>query len=167
MRKYIKAPLFISLLVIAVAVFAVVSQASAYTPPGQSSDNATDVIIWHGDSANITLSGNVTANVTGDLNVNIPGLGDDIENAAEAAAVAMMAQLLDMLKMVIEACIVVAVNFFAYHYRDRWLFVAAGFALMLYGFGLWDDYYYLSILLVMTGIYNLGKAGWDKKAWER
>lgn len=51
--------------------------AMAYTPPGQSSDNATDIILWHGD--NLTIA---SVNAT----VAITGLGGALTAAGEAGA---------------------------------------------------------------------------------
>jgi len=53
----------------------------AYTPPNQSSDNATDIILWHGDNVTIE-SANVTGGieVTGD--VTITGLTESNESIA-------------------------------------------------------------------------------------
>lgn len=46
------------------------SVAMAYTPPTQFSDNATNVVLWHGDTANVSLS-NVNVNLTGSPTVNM------------------------------------------------------------------------------------------------
>lgn len=165
MRRY-RTLISIAMIVILVTIVAV-RGVRAYTPPGQSSDNATDVIIWHGDSANVTLSGSANITLSGSANITIPGLDKDLEDAAKAGADELAAKLLAMLQIIMEAAIVFSINYFAYRFRDRWVCVAGGFALILYGFTLWNDWWYLSILLVLVGIYNLGKSWGDKKAWER
>lgn len=64
-----------------------VTSAYAYTPPGQSSDNATDIILWHGDNVTIE-SANITGGVeiTGDVEitgeVEITGLTESNESIA-------------------------------------------------------------------------------------
>ena len=59
----------------------------AYTPPGQSSDNATDIILWHGDnvtieSANITGGVEITGDVVVTGEVEITGLTESNERIA-------------------------------------------------------------------------------------
>jgi hypothetical protein len=39
--------------------------------------------------------------------------------------------------------------------------------LVIYGFSLWVDIWYLSIILVLWGLYNLVKTWKDKDYWER
>jgi len=64
------------------------SIAYAYTPPGQSSDNASDVILWYGDNqtANLTIeSANLTLladNFTVSGNLTITGLTESNESIA-------------------------------------------------------------------------------------
>lgn len=62
-------PIIIIIAVFTAALFAAVcipEKAYAFDPPTQGSDNATDVVLWHGDNSTITIqSGNVT--VTLDL----------------------------------------------------------------------------------------------------
>ena len=68
---------------------AVATPALAFTSPAQGTDNATDVILWHGD--NITIeSGNITitsANLTGSVGltgeVEVTGLTDTLSDIAD------------------------------------------------------------------------------------
>jgi uncharacterized membrane protein YozB (DUF420 family) len=66
-----------------------------------------------------------------------------------------------------EIFLIIFVNFMAYLFRERWLCVLGGFALVIYGFSLWVDIWYLSIILVLWGLYNLVKTWKDKDYWER
>src|SRR3972149_12085047 len=111
--------------------------AMAYSPPDQSSDNVTDVIIWHGDTANVTLTGSANVTLSGSANITIPGLREDMEAAAIAAVDELAVKIMGLLKLVFEGLIVLMINYFAYRFRDRWLCVAGGFALMIYGFMAW------------------------------
>ena len=72
--------LIIAILIITLALVA--TPASAYTPPGQGTDNATDVILWYGNNLTIA-NGNLT--IIG-ANVTIDGLEDAITAAGEAQA---------------------------------------------------------------------------------
>lgn len=67
--------LLILVLILAIALPAI--PAFAFTEPSQGTDNATDVIIWHGD--NLTIS-----DVTIDGEVTIAGLTDSLDDAAES-----------------------------------------------------------------------------------
>ena len=64
----------------------------AYTPPEQGSENATDIIIWHGD--NITIE---SANLTG--TITIDSLEDALVAAAEAHAAAVAEDFLTLIIM--------------------------------------------------------------------
>lgn len=65
------------LLILLMIVMALIPvSAYAYTPPGQGTDNATDVILWNGD--NVTIE---TANLTG--TVSISGLNNQLETISE------------------------------------------------------------------------------------
>lgn len=79
----------------------------------------------------------------------------------------VLPKVMPLIMYLIGAIIVLLLNYFAYRFGERWLFIAGGFSLMAYGFSLWHYIPYLSILLVITGIYHLGKAKWDKKAWNK
>ena len=77
-------------IVLLLAVFISGAPAYAFDPPEQSTDNATDIILWHGDnltiaSANLTIeSANIT--VTGEVEVSgdveLTGFVDSMESIA-------------------------------------------------------------------------------------
>jgi hypothetical protein len=159
--KLIYSGIIITAIVILGLLFS--ASALAYSPPDQSSDNATDVIIWHGDSANITLSGNIT--VSGNATITIPGLQDDMKAAMTTLVNVLAVQALALLERLIELGIVFSIAYFAYRFRDRPLFIASGIALCLYGWSIWHTFRDLSILLFLIGAYQFSKAGWDKDSW--
>ena len=48
-------------------------------------------------------------------------------------------------------------------WRRTWLlYVLAGFAWVLYGFGYWTTNHYMSIILVLVGIFCFAGAKWDR-----
>ena len=50
--------------------------------------------------------------------------------------------------------VVVFLSVLAYWHRDKLLYLLAGAACLLFGFGFWSTATYLSILVVMLGMYN-------------
>ena len=62
-------------LLLAILPLLVAYPAFAYSPPGQGTDNATDIILWHGD--NVTIE---SANLTG--TVEVSGLNDTLDDIA-------------------------------------------------------------------------------------
>ena len=58
--------------------------------------------------------------------------------------------------------ITLMLTFFAYWHRDRALYVLCGLALIAYGFFYFTSSGYLSILLVLFGIFSFIKAWWDR-----
>jgi hypothetical protein len=47
----------------------------------------------------------------------------------------------------------------AYWHRDRLLYILAGFGFLIFGFDYWTTNYWLSIIIVLAGIYSFMKAG--------
>lgn len=113
--------------------------ALAYDLPTQGSDNATDIILWHGDSANVTLS------------------GFDIETAITDAATSIVNEVSDSLTTVLGFIVSVLVTFglaiLAYWRGDKPLFFLSGIAFMIYGFTYWSTSEVYSIVLVVVGIF--------------
>lgn len=51
----------------------------------------------------------------------------------------------------------------AYWHRDPWLYVGAGFTLIIYGLRYTGDDSYLSWFLIAIGAYSFFKAMWERK----
>lgn len=49
------------------------------------------------------------------------------------------------------------INVLAYWHRDKFLYLLAGFACLLFGFEFWGTSTYLSLLIGVLGIYNFFK----------
>jgi len=64
--------------------------------------------------------------------------------------------------LILEVAIVALFTILAFWHRDRLLYIISGFAWIVFGFSFWTTSHYLSILLVLGGIYNFIKAKWDK-----
>jgi len=58
---------------------------------------------------------------------------------------------------IVAGCIMIFINILAYWHRDKWLYLLAGFACLLFSFSFWSTSAYLSILLACLGIYNFFK----------
>jgi hypothetical protein len=147
-----------------VLIVLLASPVMAYDPPSQDSSNATDVIIWHGDTSNVTIISN-NVSVSGPVTVVVQGAEEAAEKAAIAFAREIGAQLMALFWVILEAVIVFLLAHFAYRYGDRFLFWFAGFAVFFYGVFMFSDIYYLSVLVMAFGLYTLYKAKFDKKSW--
>jgi hypothetical protein len=132
--------------------------AKAFSEPVQGTDNATDVVLWYGE--NFTIQ-------SGELNINITGLPEAISDALEKYNNAASQRLNDIYIKVLEFLLVMSMILMSYIFKDRWLCVGAGFAMMLYGWHIWKDIPYFSVILVIWGLYNLSRAKYDRKAWLR
>jgi len=138
MKRSIFAILLLSfLLLVAVPVY-------AYSPPGQGTDNATDIIIWHGDTANVTAVAAVT----------VAGLEDAMVAAADEIA--------DQLGIISVAWLLTVFLFgmalLAYIGKDRPLFAVAGFGFVINGFAFLSTSIWTCILMVLAGIFLVIRA---------
>lgn len=105
-------------------------QVFAFDPPLQdTSANATDIILWHGDDATI--------------NLNTDGL-EDIIGVSVASIIGFCLLL-----------VIVIIGFWRY---DRLMLIIGGFGFVIFGFSLWSSIWYLSITTVIAGIYMVFKA---------
>lgn len=165
MNKRILSAVIITMLLLSLFV----SPVMAYDSPIQDSDNATDIILWHGDTGNITILSNnvsITNPVTVTATVEIKDTDAAMEKAMIAFAKEIGAQLAALFWIVLEAIAVFYLVYLAYRFGDRYLYWFAGFGLGAYGvLVIWDKVYYLGVLLVVTGAYTLYKAKFDKRAW--
>ncbi len=136
----------------------------AFDEPTQSTDNATDVILWYGENQTISVAGNVTLStvpITWSSNLTvtgIPELNDTISTVSE--------NIIDELETINASFIILALLFFvtilAYWHRDKILYVVAGLLFIVTGFGfsttIVSDMMLLEISLVITGIAIVFKA---------
>jgi hypothetical protein len=120
----------------------------AFTPPTTVSDNASSVVLWHGD--NVTLS-NVTVNIT--------GLQTSLVAASQAHATAITQGINSIVNQVEAFLFVLFITILAYWHRDKWLYILSGFILIIYGFSLGSTNLLYSIIFVLAGIYSFIKLG--------
>lgn len=59
--------------------------------------------------------------------------------------------------LIVTGFIVIFFNVLAYWHRDKWLYVLAAFACLLFAFDLWSTSAPMSILMAFLGIYNFVK----------
>lgn len=180
MSKYGKVILIaLGVVICLYAVVVTAGEVHAYDLPVQSG-NVTDVILWYGDNVTANVTAIVTANLTGGLELGgnltlaIPSLSEDLESAAIAHAEEIMDRVETLIAQYFQtifiAVVILVMHYFAYRYREKWLCMIAGFAMILWAFPLWStypDYWYMSILLVLVGMYDMAKVKYDKKGWVR
>ena len=154
MKRLVSIGLLLFILISVGLIFDYNVPAHAFTPPGQGTDNATDVILWQGD--NVTLT---AANVTITDNITIT----DLQVALIAAAEAQTEDIGEIADTVIGFILVLVFAGLAYWHRDRLLYIIAGLAFITYGFSYLSTSIYISILLVLLGAYSFLKAWLDRK----
>jgi hypothetical protein len=125
-----------------------------FNPPSQSSDNATDVVLWHGDNLTIqNISGELTLNVTG-LQLSLSDIGNKIDTNTKSINSEIDNQMKKM-GLFFLLCFIVILGFWR---GDRVMLVIGGFGMAIYGFSLWTSYQWLSIIAVIAGVYLTIKA---------
>jgi len=151
--KQAKIVIIAALIVVSVIFGVMAVKVFAYDEPAQGTDNATDIIIWHGD--NLTIE-----------NITIEGLEDALVAAAIAQTDASTAAQSTLLTTIIGFVIVILLAVLAYWHREMLLYIISGLAFMIYGFSYTDTSVYISALLVIAGIYTFIKAGVSKRGNE-
>lgn len=100
-------------------------------------------------SANLTLtSGNVT----------ITGLEEAITTAATSISDSITQQITDWTELIVALVIMLGLAAIAYFGRDRALLLLPGLAFMFYGFDYWTTDWKFSVLMVIVGIFFIGRA---------
>lgn len=133
---------------IVLGILAAAPQVAAYAPPGQSSDNATDVILWHGDSANVTIASLQTAMeagatvISGSMDDLVDAFDDAVTNALTLAFMFSLAVL-------------------AYWRWDKPLFLLSGAAFIIRGVAFFTDWY-LCVTFVLAGMFLVARAFTDR-----
>ncbi len=133
----------VSVAVLLIAGIFMAAPALAFDPPAQGTDNATDVVIWHGDSQNITLSSD-------DLNTAITGIGTTLDTTITNA-------VSDMLGNLVILIIIFALAYLGYRFDQRLLFFS-GLAALVYGYSYSSTSTYYSIIIVLAGIFFIASA---------
>lgn len=131
----------------------------AYSPPNQGTDNATDIILWQGDTANVSITAaNLTVKgdgyflLTGEL--EIAHLQDAI--VAGADEIADQLGILSVTWMLFLFLFGLAV--LAYIGKDRGLFLIAGLGFLVQGFTFISTSITACILMVLAGIFVVLRA---------
>jgi len=115
----------------------VTSPVMAYTPPEQSTDNATDIILWHGDSANVSVT---SANVTIiSANITIVDLETALTNAGEVSASIIATAVATVLGEGLVFLIIAAFVALVFWQRNVFLYLLAVPILTVYGFAFATD----------------------------
>lgn len=116
----------------------------------------------------VTYADNVTAvssdNFTIGFTANLTSVQDAFTAASEAHAYIIAANQLSIFNSVLGAILVLFINILAYWHKERWLYVLAGFAFILYGFSYFSTNSYIGILLVLAGLYNFVIKAWLQRA---
>ena len=115
--------LTVILLVVLAALFSVMP-ALAFTPPTQSTDNATDTINWYGQTQNITIS---SANLT------IAGLQTALTAASQAGAQVIADDMTDIALQVSALVLVILISALAFCKKDDFLYLLSVPVDMVYG----------------------------------
>lgn len=115
-------------------------------------------------SVDIIFSDNITIeSINGNLTLTINDLEDAMSNALEAQAETLIAGATTLLEYMVMFIILLAFTAFGYWHRDKVLIMFSGFGFIIYGFTLWGDYWWLSMLTVGAGIYLVFKAFWERR----
>lgn len=93
------------LVIVAVLLLALLpTSVMAYTPPSQSSDNATDVILWNGDNVTIE-SANLTGTVSLSGTLAVTDLNDTVEDIADDYRSLLMVAFIVILALVTKSIV--------------------------------------------------------------
>lgn len=157
--------LLIALVIISISIAVPVM---AFTPPTQdSTDNATDVILWWGDNVTIT-SANLTVT---SANITIDNLEDDLTAAAEAGADIIAGAINDLVANIISLIIALAITGLAF-WKNRLFYYIIGVPVDLtYGLSyaatnnVASAQWVMGIIIAVIGISLLFYAGVE--AWKR
>ena len=117
----------------------IASPAYAFTPPTQGTDNATDVVLWHGGSANVTLTMN-------DFTENAKYIADTISEAISDAASSFAT-------LIISLVVMLGLAGLGYWRGDRGLFLVSSLGFLVYGFSYWSASWQFSLLMVLAGMF--------------
>jgi hypothetical protein len=120
----------------------------AFDPPVQdTSENATDVILWLSD--NITIE-----SISGNLALTIEGLND----AVNISTVSIREEIASQVQGFIVFILLLFIIILGFWRFDRVMLLIGGLGLMLYGFSLWNAIQWLSIIAFVGGFYIFIKA---------
>ncbi len=143
----------------------VASPAFAFTPPSQGSDNATDVVLWHGD--NLTLN-NVTLNpvqfsggvaLTG--NFTVLGFDDAVIAASDNLSVTLKNSFEDKFDDLLLFLMIAAFAALVFWQKNAFLYLAAVPVLMVYGLSMaagetvYSSKWVLGVVIAVIGTFCL------------
>jgi len=144
-----KLTVLLMLLVLTMTIL-VTGTALAYTPPGQGTDNATDIIIWYGD--NITIE---SANLTGELTIT------DLTVASEAGAQVIADEITSIWNGFIIFLLAVTISALAFWQKNVFLYLLAAPVNIVYGLNLASDadvastQWVLGVVVAIIGMFCL------------
>ena len=129
-----------------------VTPALAYTMPGQGTDNATDIILWHGDTANISIT---SANMT------IVSLETALTAAGEAQAQVIADNQTVIADKYILLLLVALFTALLFWQKNAFLYLVGSVVLMAYGLSFAADNTVMSaswivgMMIAVVGTYLL------------
>jgi len=133
-------------LIILLLLLILATPVHAFDIPTQGTDNATDNVLWHADTANISiLNGTIT----------ITGLETALTNSMEGAADEIADQLGTISLIWAVLAFLFGMAFLAYCGKDRLLFLVAGLGFFIEGFTFISTKIELCILMVLAGVFIL------------
>jgi len=141
--------------VLVIALTAGAGTAFAYDSPGQSTDNATDIILWYGD--NLTIE-------SGNLTLTVVGLEDALVEATEAQATIITNNQTAIANQYLALLVVALVIALVFWQRTLFLYMLAVPVSMVYGLTLAADsdngssLWVAGIIIAVIGTYCLFKA---------
>ena len=142
--------------VVAIILMGILTPSTAYAfDPLDPTDNATAQYIFT-DNFTVTLEGLLQGEYT------ITGLESAITTAGVASVQVLADSLQDRLADIFAFALPIFLTVIAVWRRTWLLYVPAGFAWVLYGFGYWPTSHYMSIILVLVGIFCFAGAKWDR-----
>lgn len=130
------------LFIILILTFVTATPVMSYDVPGQSTDNATDVIIWHGDTGNVTITDFETA----------------IDSGAQVIADEMSATVTSVSALVITILTLFGLAAIGYSRGDKWLLMLSGLGFIIYGLSYFDTTWYIAVILIGAGIAIFSRA---------
>ncbi len=138
--------------VLIVVLLGLASPAYAFTPPTQdNTDNATDIVLWYGDTANVSIT---TANITlNPATITISGLDTALIDANQLIVDVIADSITNITALIMMLVVMLGLAFLAYLREDKPLFLIAGLAFIVYGFSFFATSFYFSILMVLAGIF--------------
>lgn len=141
------------LILLVIGIYAV--PVMAYDTPSQGTDNATDVINWHGDTANISItSGNLTL-ATDNITIN------DMDEAMEAGAQVLADKIDDILVLFIYVVVSFGLAAVSLSKNDKPLLFISGLLFLLFAFVAYSDYgiaLIFSFLMGIAGVFLMARA---------